>query len=70
MLCDLAKSANLPIASELFAKYLDEKDELKEFRNKFDLPEKSLYFCGNSLGMPPKKAKTYLDDVYHNWAAK
>ena len=70
MLCDLAKSLNLPIDSELFAKHLDEKDELKEFRNRFDLPEKSLYFCGNSLGMPPKKAKTYLDDVYHNWATK
>ena len=67
---EMAKTANLSIESESFANYLDENDELKEFRKLFELPEKSLYFCGNSLGMPPKKAKDYLDDVYHNWATK
>ena len=55
--------------SEAFAKHLDEQDDLKAFRDQFELP-KALYFCGNSLGMPPKKAKTYIDDVYHNWATK
>ena len=47
---------------------MDENDALKNFREKFFIEEGNLYFCGNSLGMPPKKAKEYLNEVFDNWA--
>ena len=56
------------VNSKDFAQYLDENDALKDFRQKFFLEEGNLYFCGNSLGMPPKKAKEYLNEVFDNWA--
>nr|XP_033801375.1 kynureninase isoform X2 [Geotrypetes seraphini]XP_033801376.1 kynureninase isoform X2 [Geotrypetes seraphini] len=30
--------------------------------------EDSVYFCGNSLGLQPKKVKTYLDEELDKWA--
>ena len=56
------------VATQEFAHYLDENDPLKDFRQKFFLEPGNLYFCGNSLGMPPKKAKEYLNEVFDNWA--
>ena len=42
-----------------FAKNLDKEDKLSKFRSYFEQPEirgkKVLYFCGNSLGLKPKK---------------
>jgi len=63
----IASKAGHPVDSLEFAKFLDENDHLKEFRSKFHCKEDVLYFCGNSLGLPPKKAKDYLDEVYNNW---
>ena len=54
--------------SEDFAKFLDANDPLKDFRQHFHINDEMLYFCGNSLGMPPKKAKSYINQVYDNWA--
>ena len=68
MLEVLAKKAGYALDSAEFAKYLDENDHLKEFRKKFHVKDDVLYFCGNSLGMPPKKAKQYIDEVFNNWA--
>jgi kynureninase len=55
-----------------YAKYLDEKDELKDFRRKFYMPvikgKPSVYFCGNSLGLQPVKAKEYFDTELEDWA--
>ena len=55
-----------------YAKSLDEKDELKDFRNKFHIPvykdKPAVYFCGNSLGLQPIKAKTYFEQELENWA--
>ncbi|XP_052532083.1 kynureninase isoform X1 [Tympanuchus pallidicinctus] len=64
--------------------YLDEEDELKHLRECFyipkvkDLPptdltlvngeESCIYFVGNSLGLQPKKVKTYLDEELDKWA--
>ena len=67
---NLAKNAEPShlVNSLEFAKFLDQNDPLRDFRQKFHMDDQTLYFCGNSLGMPPKKAKTYIDEVYDNWA--
>lgn len=55
-----------------FAKELDQKDELKNYRNEFIFPqhnaENVIYFTGNSLGLQPKSAKSYVDEVMLDWA--
>ena len=47
-----------------FAKELDNKDPLRHFREEFIFPnyhsDALVYFTGNSLGLQPKKAKTYI----------
>ncbi|NXG55858.1 KYNU Kynureninase, partial [Hemiprocne comata] len=64
--------------------HLDEEDELKHLRDCFcipkvkDLPptdlglvngeESCLYFAGNSLGLQPRKVKTYLGEELDKWA--
>nr|XP_009675646.1 PREDICTED: kynureninase {ECO:0000255/HAMAP-Rule:MF_03017} isoform X2 [Struthio camelus australis]XP_009675647.1 PREDICTED: kynureninase {ECO:0000255/HAMAP-Rule:MF_03017} isoform X2 [Struthio camelus australis] len=69
---------------EKLALHLDEEDELKHLRECFyipkvkDLPptdlslvngdESCVYFAGNSLGLEPKKVKTYLDEELDMWA--
>ncbi|XP_071418417.1 kynureninase isoform X2 [Pithys albifrons albifrons] len=66
------------------AVHLDEEDELKHLRECFcipkvkDLPptdlslvngeESCVYFAGNSLGLQPRKVKTYLDEELDKWA--
>jgi kynureninase len=54
-----------------FARTLDRKDPLKTFRNEFHFPKDkgkaSLYFCGNSLGLQPKKAKAYVNQELSDW---
>uniref|UniRef100_A0A8D2N062 Kynureninase n=1 Tax=Zonotrichia albicollis TaxID=44394 RepID=A0A8D2N062_ZONAL len=66
------------------ALHLDEKDELKHLRECFyvpkvkDLPptdltlvngeESCVYFIGNSLGLQPRKVRTYLDEELDKWA--
>jgi kynureninase len=55
-----------------FAKSMDRKDPLKKFRKEFHFPKikgkDSLYFCGNSLGLQPKKAKEYVNQELMDWA--
>lgn len=47
-----------------YATMLDEQDELKSFRSKFDLQDKNLiYLDGNSLGVLPKPTKTHTEKV-------
>lgn len=55
------------------AKKLDSKDPLKSFRNEFHFPKTKggksyLYFCGNSLGLQPKRTRRYLDEELKEWA--
>jgi kynureninase len=56
-----------------FAKQLDEKDELRNFRNRFHIPKKNghavIYFCGNSLGLEPKSTKQYIEQELIDWAS-
>jgi len=55
-----------------FAQQLDEQDELKNYRNEFIFPQHNgkdvIYFTGNSLGLQPKSAKSYVDEVMNDWA--
>lgn len=56
-----------------FAKQLDAEDPLKKFRNEFHIPKDKngkelLYFCGNSLGLQPKKTQEYLQEELNDWA--
>lgn len=55
-----------------FARQLDEKDELKIFRNKFYIPivngKECIYFTGNSLGLQPKTTQDYVVNELEDWA--
>lgn len=60
-------------ASRDFASLLDEKDPLKNFRNKFYIPKTKdgkevIYLCGNSLGLQPKTARDYIEQELKDWA--
>ncbi|QRK11949.1 kynureninase [Archangium violaceum] len=58
-------------ASEEFARRMDAEDALRPFRDEFLFPahegEPSLYFVGNSLGLQPRKAKTYVLEALEDW---
>ena len=55
-----------------FAQSLDYKDTLKNYKNEFIFPQHNgknvIYFTGNSLGLQPKRAKNYVDEVMNDWA--
>ena len=56
-----------------FAKQLDERDPLKEVRNKFHIPKDNngkdwLYFTGNSLGLQPKVTADYIQQELKDWS--
>ncbi len=54
-----------------FALQMDDRDELKTFRDKFLIPQHNgrdvIYLCGNSLGLQPKNASKYLQDQLDAW---
>ena len=60
--------------SESFARTLDKQDELSEFRSKFFIPKSNdteiKYFLGNSLGLQPKIASDYVQEVITTWAER
>ena len=56
-----------------FAKAQDEKDPLKEYRNRFYIPvdkddNELIYLCGNSLGCQPKSVSQYIEQELNDWA--
>jgi len=55
-----------------FAQELDAKDVIKKYREEFIFPQHNgkdvIYFTGNSLGLQPKSAKKYVDEVMNDWA--
>lgn len=60
-------------ASETFAAAEDAKDVLARFRNEFHFPmaregKEKLYFCGNSLGLMPKSARSIIERELDDWA--
>lgn len=55
-----------------YARELDAEDKLSSYRDQFIFPqhegENVIYFTGNSLGLQPKSAKKYVDDIMTDWA--
>jgi kynureninase len=37
------------------------------FRDRFEMPEGKIYLCSNSLGLPAKLSKNYLDRQFNQW---
>ena len=58
--------------TKAFAKELDQKDELHRYKSEFIFPKINnkdvIYFTGNSLGLQPKRTKSYVDEVMDDWA--
>jgi hypothetical protein len=58
--------------SEDFAIAMDERDPLKEYRERFLLPKTAdgdcVYLCGHSLGLQPKTAAAYVEQELKDWA--
>lgn len=50
-----------------FAIEMDNSDPLKNFRDKFYIPENTIYLCGNSLGLQPKSTKDYILQELEDW---
>ncbi len=60
-------------ATKDFALSLDIEDELSKYRQQFHIPSQKngkehIYFCGNSLGLQPKKTKEFVDQEMKDWA--
>lgn len=53
--------------AEEFSKKLDEKDELKDFRDRFYLLKDRIYMDGNSLGLMSKDSEDTLKRVMNEW---
>jgi kynureninase len=57
--------------TEEFARSLDEQDPLKGYRDSFHFPRVNgrpvVYFTGNSLGLQPKRAQAFVDEIMRDW---
>lgn len=58
--------------SQAYALEMDKNDPLKDYRERFYIPEvndkPSIYFTGNSLGLQPKSTKDYIQQELDDWA--
>lgn len=59
--------------SQKAAMELDEKDPLRKYRAQFHIPKTKsgkefVYLAGNSLGLQPRKVKTYIKQELIDWA--
>ena len=59
------------VLDPVYAASLDAADTLAAFRSEFHLPvidgKQTLYFTGNSLGLMPKAAESYLNEELEDW---
>ena len=58
--------------SREFARKLDKEDKLSKYREEFIFPKVNgkqvIYFVGNSLGLQPRSAQNYVDEIMKDWA--
>ncbi len=59
--------------SASFAAEMDARDPLAMFRQQFHIPpgpdgSPSVYLCGHSLGLQPKRARAYIEQELEDWA--
>ena len=60
------------VPSRNYARSIDEVDPLRSYRQRFNFPEdrgdrSCIYVCGNSLGLMPSDAESYVDEVMDAW---
>lgn len=58
-----------------FAKELDRKDPLREYKRRFHHPRTPdgadcIYFCGNSLGLQPTSARSRVERIMKDWETR
>lgn len=57
-----------------YASALDAADPLHALRSEFHIPRhegrEQAYFCGNSLGLQPKAARGFVEEVLEKWAVE
>ena len=57
--------------TEAFAQALDASDPLHKYRENFHFPQVNgsdvIYFTGNSLGLQPKNAALFVDEIMTDW---
>ena len=57
--------------SRTFAQQLDAKDPLAKYRKEFIFPQinnkDAIYFTGNSLGLQPRSAQNYVNEIMSDW---
>ncbi len=57
--------------TEEFARSLDRQDPLGKYREAFHFPKvggrEVIYFTGNSLGLQPKRAQGFVDEIMQDW---
>ncbi|GHB93688.1 kynureninase [Thermomonas carbonis] len=62
------------IYTDAYAQSRDAADPLRHFRDEFHLPlhdgKPQAYFVGNSLGLQPKGARAYIEEVLDKWATQ
>lgn len=72
--------------TEDFAAHMDSIDPLHDLRQDFSIPlnrqlpdtdeglvrgeDECVYFCGNSLGLQPKRTRVLVDEELEKWAAR
>jgi len=59
-------------ASATFAAEMDARDPLAHFRQQFHIPAapdggESVYLCGHSLGLQPKRVREYIEQELYDW---
>jgi kynureninase len=70
----LVNSSTLQYEDSLdFAIAMDAEDPLRQYRNQFLIPaagerKECIYLAGNSLGLQPRKARTYIEQELDDWA--
>jgi len=55
-----------------FAAEMDARDPLARFRQQFHIPPapdggESVYLCGHSLGLQPRRVREYIEQELHDW---
>lgn len=75
----LIESLPTPVFSATAAGELDEADTLSSLRSEFEFPTlhkdgegdetPAVYLCGNSLGLMPKRTRTYVNEELDAWSA-
>jgi len=62
-------------ATRACAVELDRNDNMRSWRDEFFFPDKrnsrtAVYFCGNSLGLQPRRAAQYVNEELDSWARR